>query len=392
MTYTFHVLGVSTTQTNKKFSGCPYTTNARHLITLLVNCGHTVKHYANVGSTTAAEDIYVTPPGFLEKFGAGHERQYHADPKPPILTEVGKDFSIACANALRKNVQPGDFVVLPSDGTGLVPELISDKAGLLLVESNVGYLDPIVPYRIFHTHTSRSAWRGRANRAHEIQQQFAEESPFIDHNPVVMVPIYEPRWLLDTVIPPFFDPTDFTYAAEKDDYFLFLGRIIPSKGIQEAIRVTEELGRRLILAGPGDFQREFGDLPKHVTFFGMANLEERGELLSKAACLLALTRYDEPCGYIVPEAGFSGTPVITANAGGFTETVRQGVNGFRGECLAEWVEWGERLSEIQPQACRDYALQHFTVDAVVQKYERFWKRIQTAYVKNDLFFTYAKGV
>ena len=388
--HTFHVLGVATTETNKRFSGCPYTTNARYLIDLLIGEGHQVKHYCNVGSETTAENIFVTPKDFLANaFGEDHETQYHADPKPPAWGRVLKDFSIAAAAEIRKHIKPYDFVILPSDGSHDVIGYLEDIPNIRIVESNVGYHDPVAKYRIFHTHTWRSAWRGRVNRANDFYEMFKDKEPFISHNPNVMVPIWEPRLVEDTVIPPMFDPNDFPCETEKEDYFLFLGRIIRNKGIIEAIRLAEEVGTKLVIAGPGDFEREFGmKPPKHVEFIGMANFEVRAERLAKARCLLAFSLYDEPCGYIAPEAFLSGTPAITIDTGGFTETNRDGVSGFKGECYSDWVDAVGKLPTLDPKAIRQYALDHFTPNAVKAKYDRFWQRIHLFELNGfDPYFT-----
>ena len=50
----------------------------------------------------------------------------------------------------------------------------------------------------------------------------------------------------DVVIPNYFDLEDFEYAPEnKEDYFLFLGRVYSGKGIDIAVQVTEKIGAKL---------------------------------------------------------------------------------------------------------------------------------------------------
>lgn len=396
MKYTFHVPGVATTESNDLFVGCPYTTPMRLLIKGLVANGHNVIHYCNPNSETEAEDIIVTPENVLvSAFGQKHYQQYHADPKPEPWERVRRSFSIAAAAAIRQNINSGDFVLLPSDGVQDIIELLNDIEDIRFVETNIGYNDPVAEYRIFETNTWRSFWRGRADRAQEIfdivEQTSMENGHInpINHNPHVMVPVSEARWGLDTAIFFLTNPEYFKTSEKKDNYFLFLGRIIENKGILEAVELTEKLGKKLIVAGPGNFEQNIGiQPPKHVEFVGMADKDKRAEFLSRAECLLALTRYNEPCGAIVMEAGWSECPVITSNCGGFTETVEEGINGFRGDCHADWVDAAERLGELDPKAIRQHAEQTFHSDVLLPKYERFWKRVDALCRANDLNFVY----
>ena len=58
----------------------------------------------------------------------------------------------------------------------------------------------------------------------------------------------------NVVIPNYFDPTDFEYNENKEDYFLYLGRVYGGKGVNIAIQVTEKLGYKLKIAGQGDLK------------------------------------------------------------------------------------------------------------------------------------------
>ena len=396
MAYRFHAVGVATTETNDKFAGCPYTDPMRGLIAGLVKGGHEVYHYCNPGSESAGEDIFVTKQGFLQDaFGLEHYSQYHADPKPDGWSRVCRDFSIATASEIRKRAEQNDFVLFPCDGTQDMIDLLNDIEGLRFVETNIGYNDPLAEFRIFPTHTWRSFWRGRSDRAQSLFEIVQETSAAnghvnpINHNPNVMVSVTEPRWVYDAVIPFLTNPSQFECCEDKEDYYLFLGRIIHSKGILEAIAFTEQIGKRLVIAGPGDYFQAFGQKPpKHVDFFGMADVDARRKLLAKAKCLLAFTRYNEPCGKIVLEAGWSATAVNTSNSGGFTETVVEGVNGFRGDCMAEWIENDAKLETLEPKTIREHAEQRFSPEVLLPRYEKFWKRIDGFRKSGDIDFTF----
>ena len=406
MKHTFHVPGVSSTETNENYFGCPFTSGIFNLITAMVTDDCEVIHYCNHGSDTPATDIFVTDPGFLQVLGTEHNTQYHSSYKSEHWERVRRDFSIACAAHIRKYVKEGDFVLLPSDGVQDVVSFLQDIPGIKFVETNIGYPDPVAEFRIFESHTWRASWRARAERTLDIYKTLTHnhehrkshddahghshgqsDPPPMFYNANIMVPVVEPRRVLDTVIFPIVDVANLVSKEKsRDDYFLYLGRIIQSKGIKDAIELTEILEKKLVVAGPGRFEDEFKDfdegLPKHVEFIGMANKDKRDSLLSRASCLLALTRYSEPYGYIVPEAGAFECPVITSDTGGFTETVTEGVNGFTGGCMAEWVEKAGMIDSLDPAAIRKHAENRFSAEALYPKYKAFWRRID-GYFDND---------
>ena len=149
MSRVFHALGVATTETNIDFSGCPFTNGMRNLIQGIVNDGDTVYHYCNHGSDTAGEDIFVTPEDFLLSLGKNHKSQYHSQERHANHERIRRDFSVASAAKMRELARPGDFVLMPSDGTHDVIDLISDIENLKIVETQIGYNDPIPSFGYF---------------------------------------------------------------------------------------------------------------------------------------------------------------------------------------------------------------------------------------------------
>jgi glycosyltransferase involved in cell wall biosynthesis len=187
--------------------------------------------------------------------------------------------------------------------------------------------------------------------------------------------ILKPSWY-DAVIPNAFTPEEFTVSDSKDDYFVYLGRIIRDKGIDLCIQMTEKIGKRLIIAGPGDI-RDLGydKIPAHVEQVGYVNPEQRKNLLSRAQALLAPTHYVEPFGNIVAEALFCGTPAITSDWGGFVDTVVPGVTGYRCKDFKSFVEAAQTVHKLDPQICRQWAEQNFSDDVVHTQFDSWLQKI-----------------
>jgi glycosyltransferase involved in cell wall biosynthesis len=95
--------------------------------------------------------------------------------------------------------------------------------------------------------------------------------------------------------------------------------------------------------------------------------------MANAKAVVCMSTFAEPfCGVHV-EALMSGTPVITADWGAFTEINMHGVTGFRCRTLEQMVEAGRRIHEIDPVKCRTWAVDNFSTDRVAEMYEAFFE-------------------
>ena len=86
-------------------------------------------------------------------------------------------------------------------------------------------------------------------------------------------------------------------------------------------------------------------------------------------------------GNIVVEAAMSGTPVVTSDWGGFTETVVPERTGYRCRSFEEFVQAVIDLPKIYPWACRDWAVENYSDSVVHAKFDNYFKRL-TAHYEN----------
>ena len=71
----------------------------------------------------------------------------------------------------------------------------------------------------------------------------------------------------------------------------------------------------------------------------------------------------------------TGTPVITTDWGAFTETVVDGVTGFRCRTFGEFVEAVELAPTLDRKAIRERALTTYSLEAITPRYERYFRRL-----------------
>jgi glycosyltransferase involved in cell wall biosynthesis len=145
-----------------------------------------------------------------------------------------------------------------------------------------------------------------------------------------------------------------------------------------AIQATDAAGKKLIIAGPGTLQSMgYLETPSHVTMMGLCDADQRRQLMSGARAILGPTIYVEPFGNMVAEGYMSGTPAITTDWGGFTDTVVQGVTGFRCREFREFVQAIHQIDRIDPHACRKWALDNYEDSVVHDKFDAYLEKIVT---------------
>ncbi len=120
------------------------------------------------------------------------------------------------------------------------------------------------------------------------------------------------------------------------DYFAFLGRISPEKGLDRAIKIVGAVGGKLKIAAKVDnadreyYENEIKPLLSqgHVEFIGEIDDSQKSEFLSGAKALVFPIDWPEPFGLVMIEAMACGTPVIAFNCGSVPEVIDEGISGF----------------------------------------------------------------
>jgi glycosyltransferase involved in cell wall biosynthesis len=165
------------------------------------------------------------------------------------------------------------------------------------------------------------------------------------------------------------------------DDLIFLGRIHPDKGVHLAVEVARQSGRRLIIAGIIQDEAYYRERLKpqidnqQVRYIGPVDVAGKNELFARACALIHLNTIPERFGLVLAEANAAGIPVIAMDLGSCREVIRDGETGFLVHNVNEAVRALERLSEIDHRACRQRIQQYFSVETMVEAYERVYSAI-----------------
>jgi glycosyltransferase involved in cell wall biosynthesis len=179
----------------------------------------------------------------------------------------------------------------------------------------------------------------------------------------------------------------FPFAARKDDYLLWLGRICPEKAPHFAIEAAKRAGMRLVLAGQvypfsyhrSYFEREVKPLLEarnsNVVFVELPTFQQKVELLQCAKALLVTSLAEETSSLVALEAAACGTPVVAFRNGALPEIVEQGHTGFTVKTLEQMVAAIRDVGEIWPEECRHRVETRFSSKTMADRYERLYSDV-----------------
>ena len=175
----------------------------------------------------------------------------------------------------------------------------------------------------------------------------------------------------------------YEFDPRPKDYLLWLSKIMPQKGIAEAIDIAKLAGENLIISGnippeQGDYF-DFRIKPlidgKKIKFLGASDFPKKIELLKNAKAFIFPVKRPEPFGLVVIEAMACGTPVIAFKAGSMPELIEEGKTGFLVNNIEEACQALKKTDEISREYCREYVKKNFNLKRMVNRYEKLYKKI-----------------
>jgi glycosyltransferase involved in cell wall biosynthesis len=192
-----------------------------------------------------------------------------------------------------------------------------------------------------------------------------------------------PEIAIDRVIHHGLDIDQFPVGRGDGGYLLFLGRMVPDKGVREAALLARSARRPLVIAAKMREPCErayFAEqvrplLGDDIVFVGEAANGTKLNLLAGAAALLNPIRWPEPFGLVMTEALACGTPVLTRRAGAAPEIVDDGVTGFLCADDAALVQAIERVDELDRAKCRAAVVERFSTERMVGSYIALYRDV-----------------
>lgn len=345
------IMGCPHTITRADFNHCGFTMITRHLCKMMKNAGHEVIHLGVEGSDPdCTETVAVVRANEWKQFyGQTEITKIDASLSKRVMPYHQLWAARARAAILERCSKPNEAIVCLTFGNETQLEAAKGLEQYVC-EATIGYQGASSPYRIYASHACLNIDLGNKNRW--------------------LNPDHE-RW---AVIQCPFDPDMFEYREQRGDYFFFVGRLNDDKGVAIAIKAAAAAGRRIIVAGTGDYAR-FKSISPLAEFIGPVNIEQRKQYLSECKAVFAPSQYAEPFCNVPIEANMSGAPCIGSDFGGLVENILPGITGFRCRTQADYDGAARRINEINPAACRKWAMENFSLERVGRMYDTYFKRV-----------------
>jgi len=353
----FHLFGLAHIPVKWDRCVCGFTTLTYNMARMLKAAGHEVILYGAAGSDAPCDEFVeavsremLAASGYDESRPGAVKWSWRSEDHDQIWAE----FQRRTVPEFALRFQKGDIALI---GFGTRHQFVS-KVAPLTVEFAVGYRGAFARYKVFPSVAWQHFIYGVWKRSHDA------------------------AWY-DTVIPHYLDPEQFPVGQRRGDYLLFMGRLEGCKGPEVAIDIAKAAGLRLLVAGES---QKHESAPKwlverakgaNVEFLGPVHHAQRVDLLGNALATVIPSRMIDPCCQVAIESQACGTPVICTDWGGYTDTVEEGVTGYRCQFFSQFLKAIDRVCDgkIAPASCRQRVEALYSLDAVWPRYQTYFDHI-----------------
>ena len=172
-------------------------------------------------------------------------------------------------------------------------------------------------------------------------------------------------------------------AVSTGGYLAFLGRIVPEKGLDHAIRIAAAAGLPLKIAARIEAENDpywrnviepLIEASLTVEYTGEIDEAQKASFLGNARALLFPIDWPEPFGLVMIEAMACGTPVIAYGRGAAPEVIDDGVTGFIVSTVDEAAAAIGKLDRLDRRRIRAVFEKRFTAERMARDYLALYAR------------------
>ncbi|MBF2015939.1 MAG: glycosyltransferase family 4 protein [Rivularia sp. T60_A2020_040] len=171
----------------------------------------------------------------------------------------------------------------------------------------------------------------------------------------------------------------YEFCSEPKQQLVWLGRISPEKGLEDAFAVAKSTNIPLKIMGKiqdesywQKIQQDYPNAP--IEYLGFLSTKEMQQIVRECRALIMTPRWVEAFGNVAIEALACGVPVISYNRGGPASIIKDGETGFLVEpdSVTGLIEATKRLDQINRQTCRNTAQKEFSLEILGERFEQWF--------------------
>lgn len=174
----------------------------------------------------------------------------------------------------------------------------------------------------------------------------------------------------------------YQFCQRPDPYLIFLGRIAPEKGLEDAVSAAHITHTPLKILGKMENEaywqqvcRTYPEVP--IEYLGFLPTDKMQQVLRKSRALLMPHKWIEAFGNVAIEALACGVPVIAYRRGGPSEIVRHGETGWLVEpdSISGLCHAISRIDEIDRRNCRQQADEDYSLTAWGDRFSQWFEAV-----------------
>ncbi|MEO0869014.1 MAG: glycosyltransferase family 4 protein [Cyanobacteria bacterium J06642_11] len=178
------------------------------------------------------------------------------------------------------------------------------------------------------------------------------------------------------------DLDQYDYCASPGNDLVWLGRISPEKGLEDAVAAAEQTGIQLKILGKledsdywATIQSTYPKAP--INYLGFVNTQQLQTIVRSCRGLLMTPRWVEAFGNVAIEALACGVPVIAYRRGGPAEIIDHGKTGWLVEpdSVDGLVNGIQQLGRINRHDCRQQVEAQYSLSALGERFEQWFTKI-----------------
>ncbi|MEM8612406.1 MAG: glycosyltransferase family 4 protein [Cyanobacteria bacterium P01_H01_bin.105] len=178
------------------------------------------------------------------------------------------------------------------------------------------------------------------------------------------------------------DLSQYAYCHTPEPDLVWLGRISPEKGLEDAVAAAEQTQTPLKILGKLEnqdywetIQRTYPHAP--VDYLGFVNTQQLQAIVRRCRGLLMTPRWVEAFGNVAIEALACGVPVVAYRRGGPAEIIDHGKTGWLVEPdnVASLVTGIQQIDRIDRSYCRQQAELNYSLPALGERFEQWFEAI-----------------